>query len=214
MSLTPNPYLEKVEKSICVFAAARPGAKVFQQDAQKLGKLIAEAGYGLVFGGIMSGLMADVAQEVLDARLPVTGVFPHPIIAGDRPEYLGPEHSYFGINLLGTQGLEARKHKMVSSSDAVIALAGGAGSFDEIATVVELGRQANKPSSLRRFVILNTAGFYDGLEMQFNRMQEEGFVPPDCLPTFVNSPAAAMNIATAPLPDPSSSLRNFFNLGN
>lgn len=186
--------IKSVEKRVCVFATARNGSSAFRKDAQLMGRLIAETGYGLVFGGYMIGLMGNVAEEVLDAGLPVHGVVPHGADVLDWPDSFGSKGSYRGITMQGTRTLEERKITMINSADAVIALAGGVGSFDEIGTALELGRSSKKPSSLDRFVILNTAGFYDGLQTQFQRMEKEGFVNPGCLPTFANTPEEAMEI--------------------
>jgi predicted Rossmann-fold nucleotide-binding protein len=53
-------------------------------------------------------------------------------------------------------------------------LAGGLGTLDEATEVLELRKHGlhDKP-----VVLLNTAGFYDGLTLQLRRMEKEGFLP-------------------------------------
>jgi predicted Rossmann-fold nucleotide-binding protein len=53
-------------------------------------------------------------------------------------------------------------------------MAGGLGTLDEATEILELKKhgQHDKP-----VVLLNTAGFYDGLALQLRRMEEEGFLP-------------------------------------
>ena len=70
--------------------------------------------------------------------------------------------------------LAERKALLLAGSDAVVVLAGGLGTLDEATEVLELRKHGlhNKP-----VVLLNTAGFYDGLAIQLRRMEEEGFLP-------------------------------------
>ena len=53
-------------------------------------------------------------------------------------------------------------------------MVGGTGTLDEATEILELRKHGlhTKP-----VVLLNTAGFYDGLEQQFRRMEAEGFLP-------------------------------------
>ena len=63
---------------------------------------------------------------------------------------------------------------MLAKSDAVVVMAGGLGTLDEATDILEQKKHGlhDKP-----VVLLNTAGFYDGLTLQLRRMQEEGFLP-------------------------------------
>ncbi len=53
-------------------------------------------------------------------------------------------------------------------------MVGGMGTLDEATEILELKKHAlhSKP-----VVLLNTAGFYDGLKLQLQRMDGEGFLP-------------------------------------
>lgn len=70
-------------------------------------------------------------------------------------------------------------------------MAGGLGTLDEATEILELRkhRRHDKP-----VVLLNTAGFYDGLMIQLRRMEQDGFlpVPLDELVFVAEEPAAAM----------------------
>jgi uncharacterized protein (TIGR00730 family) len=70
--------------------------------------------------------------------------------------------------------LAERKALLLARSDAVVVMAGGLGTLDEVTEILELKKHGlhDKP-----VVLLNTAGFYDGLLMQLRRMEEEGFLP-------------------------------------
>jgi predicted Rossmann-fold nucleotide-binding protein len=63
---------------------------------------------------------------------------------------------------------------MLARCDAVVVLVGGIGTLDEATEVLEMRkhRQHDKP-----VVLLNTAGFYDGLARQLRRMEEDGLLP-------------------------------------
>jgi uncharacterized protein (TIGR00730 family) len=70
--------------------------------------------------------------------------------------------------------LANRKALMLARSDAVVVMAGGLGTLDEATEILELRKHGlhDKP-----VVLLNTAGFYDGLALQLRRMEEDGFLP-------------------------------------
>lgn len=70
--------------------------------------------------------------------------------------------------------LAERKALLLAQADAVVVMAGGLGTLDEVTEILELKKHGlhDKP-----VVLLNTAGFYDGLTLQLRRMEEEGFLP-------------------------------------
>ena len=77
--------------------------------------------------------------------------------------------------------LAERKALTLARADAIVVMAGGLGTLDEATEILEQKKHGlhNKP-----VVLLNTAGFYDGLTIQLRRMEEEGFLPvplADCL---------------------------------
>ena len=70
--------------------------------------------------------------------------------------------------------LAERKALLLARSDAVVVMAGGLGTLDEATEILEQRKHGlhDKP-----VVLLNTAGFYDGLIIQLRRMEDEGFLP-------------------------------------
>ena len=72
------------------------------------------------------------------------------------------------------EDLAERKALLLARSDAVVVMAGGLGTLDEATEILELRKHGlhDKP-----VVLLNTAGFYDGLTAQLRRMEAEGFLP-------------------------------------
>jgi uncharacterized protein (TIGR00730 family) len=73
-----------------------------------------------------------------------------------------------------TADLSARKTLMLARSDAIVIVAGGLGTLDEATEVLE---QKKHGLHTLPVVLLNTAGFYDGLIIQLRRMESEGFLP-------------------------------------
>ncbi len=155
-----------VIKSICVFCGSSMGkSPVFAEKAMETGRVIAEKGIKLVYGGGNIGLMRITAQAALDGGAEVTGVIPELINGKVAP--------LEGIKTIVTGTMHERKAKMYELSDAFIALPGGLGTFEELLEVFtwkHLGYHA-KPVA-----ILNTEGFYDSLIALLDKAAGCGFL--------------------------------------
>ena len=154
-------------KNICVFASASNDlAESYYKDAHNIGRLIAENGYGLVYGGSRLGLMYACAGAAKQAGGKVCGVMPEKFV---NAGLANPEDcDEFFI----TKGMRERKAKIDEISDAVIALAGGFGTLEEVSEMItqkQLG-YSNKP-----IVILNTNGLYNSLVDFFEKVINQGF---------------------------------------
>jgi uncharacterized protein (TIGR00730 family) len=141
-------------KRLCVFCGSSIGSDpAFAEAARALGREIAGAGIGLVYGGASVGLMGEVADAALAAGGEVIGVLPRSLF--ER------ELAHKGLSELRVVGsMHERKALMAELSDGFIAMPGGIGTFEElfeIWTWAQLGHHA-KPCAL-----LNVGGFYDGL---------------------------------------------------
>jgi uncharacterized protein (TIGR00730 family) len=138
---------------ICVYSGSSPGLLPEYKDAaEALGRALAGAGYGLVYGGSDLGLMGAVAGAVLETGGEAIGVIPENLASRvDHPQL---------TELHVTGSMHERKEKMFSLSDGFIALPGGLGTLEEIAEVLtwaQLGIH-KKPCGL-----LNIRGYYDYL---------------------------------------------------
>lgn len=184
--------------NICVFAASVGGTDpIYREHAQQLGELIADNGFGLVYGGIPAGLMRVVAKAASDKGAEVTGVLPagSQNLTESESELLDTSPLSVNDRLVTVSSLEARKYAMLQRSKGVIALAGGFGTFDEIVTTIEINRGHPDRGAASRLVVLNTDGFYDGLEQQLARLGEEGFAGRGAASravTFVTTPEEAV----------------------
>jgi uncharacterized protein (TIGR00730 family) len=153
--------------SLCVFCGSRTGADAcYAEAARALGRALVERGMTLVYGGGQIGLMGVVADAVLEAGGRVIGVIPEPLATH---ELLHPRATEMHI----VPGMHARKAKMVTLSDAFVALPGGYGTLEELFEVVtwaQLGIHA-KPVG-----VLNVAGFYDPLVALVQGAVEHDFI--------------------------------------
>ncbi|HEY9544749.1 MAG TPA: TIGR00730 family Rossman fold protein [Solimonas sp.] len=152
---------------LCVFCGSSDGARPAYRDAaHALGKALADAGIGLVYGGAAVGLMGAVADGALARGGEVMGVLPRSL--ADR------ELAHPGLTQLHVVGsMHERKAMMAKLSDGFIALPGGLGTFEElfeIWTWAQLGYH-RKPVAL-----LNVDGYYDGLLSFLDHTVREAFV--------------------------------------
>lgn len=155
-------------RSVCVFAGSRPGANpVFVDAAVDLGKVLAQAGIKLVYGGSRNGLMGYVANETLSRGGEVVGVMPRNLF---KREIIHQEIT----QLIEVDGMHERKAKMGELSDGFIALPGGMGTFEELFEVLswlQIGIHS-KPIGL-----LNVQGYYNPLLHLIEHSVKEGFSP-------------------------------------
>lgn len=144
-------------KSIAIFCGSSLGTdEIFAQTAEQTGRLIAERGQTLVYGGGRSGLMGIVVDSALKAGGKVIGVIPQGLV--DR-ELAHPDLTELHI----VTSMHERKTLMADLSDGFIALPGGAGTIEEI---FEQWTWAQLGIHLKPCAFLNVEGFYDGL-LQF-----------------------------------------------
>lgn len=156
---------EKI-KNICVFASSSNYlSDIYYKDAEELGRLIGQCGYNIVYGGSTLGMMWACASEVKNYGGKIIGVMPQKLAdMGCKTDNCD--------EFFMAEGMRDRKGKMDEISDAVIALAGGFGTLEELAEMIV---QKQLGYNKKPIVILNTNGFYDKLIEFFNTMIEEKF---------------------------------------
>jgi uncharacterized protein (TIGR00730 family) len=156
-------------KTICVYCGSGPGTNPhFVESAIGLGKIMAENGIGLVYGGGSIGLMGAVAKSVLDHGGHVTGII---------PEFLTKrENALVGAQeLIVTHDMHERKRLMFERSDAFVALPGGIGTLEELVeqlTWQQLGRHS-KP-----ILLANIDSFWEPLLTLLTHMRSTAFIRP------------------------------------
>lgn len=154
-------------RRIAVFCGSNTGVDpVFRAAAESLGAEILARRMSLVYGGGNVGLMGIIADVVMAGGGEVIGVIPQAL--RDR------EVAHEGITRLEVvDDMHIRKQRMYELSDALIALPGGIGTFEELfesMTWIQLGLHA-KPCG-----VVNVAGYYDPLLAQLDRATEQGFL--------------------------------------
>lgn len=154
-------------KSIVVFCGSSTGEhESYLEQAYDLGRILAQEGIHVVYGGAKVGLMGAVAEGSLDHGGHVIGVLPHFL----RTKEVAHE-ALSELVLVDT--MHERKLKMHELSDGIITLPGGFGTMEEMfemLTWAQLGLHA-KPIG-----ILNTQGYYNGLRALVTTMVEQGFL--------------------------------------
>ncbi|MFC1420254.1 LOG family protein [Streptacidiphilus cavernicola] len=168
--------------NITVFCSANALDERYTAPARDFGRLLGAQGHTLVWGGSHAGLMGIVADEAKAAGAKLVGI---------SVELLSHK-AYQGADELVTTGdLAERKAVLLARADAVVVLAGGLGTLDEVTEVIELKKHG---LHVKPIVLLDTEGFYEGLRVQLARMEAEGFLPRplDELVRFAADPAEAL----------------------
>ena len=156
-------------KSIAVYCASSNKVRAsFVEAAETLGAIFASHGIRLVYGDGGIGLMAAVAKGVLDAGGEAIGVIPRFMV---EQGWNNPRST----ETIVTETMHERKATICNISDAMVALPGGIGTFEELLeclTWKQLGLHNNP------VVILNTDGYYDRLLACIDLMVEEQMMRP------------------------------------
>ena len=152
---------------ITVFCGSSSGTdEVYEIEAGKLGKILAEKNIELVYGGANVGLMGAVANGVLSYGGKVIGVL---------PRFLEEkEIAHKGLTELHlVETMHERKTKMHELCDGVIALPGGLGTLEEFFEMLTWGQLGlhEKPMG-----VLNINGYYDELIRLLHSMVAKGFL--------------------------------------
>jgi len=143
--------------SVCVYCASSQACDAFFHDAaRRLGGLLATAGWTVVYGGGRSGSMGALAEGALAAGGRVVGIIPR--FMRDL------EWGHDALSELHVvEDMRTRKHEMLTRASAVVALAGGTGTLEELLEAITLKRLG---LFLGPIVLVNTRGYYDPLLSQ------------------------------------------------
>ena len=169
MAMNRIEKLSKIRK-ICVYCGSGPGTDpAFIEAATAFGKILADNGIGLVYGGGDAGMMGAVAKAVRDNGGETTGIIPEFLLTRERLGRGGP-------NVIVTKDMHERKRRMFEEADAFVALPGGVGTLEELVeqlTWVQLGRH-KKP-----VLIANIKLFWQPLCALLDHMKKLDFIRGD-----------------------------------
>ncbi len=141
-------------KTVCVFCSSSESVSdKIKKDGAQFGKLLAQNGCALLYGGTNQGLMRIIAEAHKEAGGHLIGVI---------PTYMkenGEEYSNLD-RIIEVDELASRKHEMLKNSDVLVALPGGIGTYDEIFDAYSLKtvNHNDKPMFL-----LNSDGYFKPL---------------------------------------------------
>lgn len=157
-------------KAICVFCGSSDNIHPdFKLAGRLMGRVLAENGLRIIFGGGRDGVMGAVADGALQAGGEVIGV----LIESMNTAALAHQ----GLTRLDVAlTMHERKAAMYALADAFIALPGGLGTFDELFEALTWGQIGvhEKPVGL-----LNVRDYFDPLLAMLLHAEREGFVFPE-----------------------------------
>lgn len=156
-------------RRVAVYCGSANGNNpAFLVEARTLGAAIAATGLGLVYGGACVGLMGAVADAALAGGAEVIGILPD-LLAEKEIAHAG----LTSLELVPT--MHQRKARMVELADAFLVLPGGYGTLEEVLEVVTWAqlRLHAKPC-----ILINTAGYWDGLFTFLDSAVTAGFLKP------------------------------------
>ena len=153
--------------NVCVFASSCNFLdESYYTEAAELGRMLAESGMDMIYGGSCLGLMWACAKEVKDNGRRLIGVMPEKLKEMDV-------FSDYCDEFFLTPCMRSRKAKMDELSEALIALPGGFGTLEELSEMIV---QKQLGYNNKAIVILNTNGFFDPLLAMLQRAMDENFM--------------------------------------
>lgn len=154
-------------KMVAVYASSSAALKpVYYDAARRTGEILATAGKSIIYGAGGGGLMGAMADGALSKKGEVFGVVP-----GFLQDLELTHRRLTSLKVVGD--MRERKHLMLNDSDAVVALPGGSGTYEELFEALTMKRLGQWTGPV---IIVNTAGFYDGLFQFLKHSVDEGFM--------------------------------------
>ena len=139
---------------------------IYKEKAAELGRVLADNGCELLYGGGSVGLMKIVADVMMKRHCKVTGTITQHLLdmRVGHPEI---------DKLIVVETMAERKKILEDMADGFIALPGGIGTMDEFfeAYVLSQLRVFDKPVAL-----FNVNGYYDGIIEFIQHIAQEGFM--------------------------------------
>lgn len=154
-------------KTICVYCGSSDRVPaVYLDSAYEMGQVIGRQGLRLVYGAGKTGLMGAVADGVLSEGGEVIGVIPQ--------LFNTPQLAHARLTRLEVVAdMHTRKARLIELADAMVALPGGYGTFEEFfeaLTWAQIGLHS-KPIGL-----LNVQHYFEPLLKMVSHAQAEGMI--------------------------------------
>lgn len=150
----------------CVYGGASDCiAKEHTQKVERLGEIIAENGFSLVYGAGATGCMGAVARGVAKKGGYIMGISPY---------FMDNFESVFPCdNIVRVETMSERKMLMEKHADVFFVTPGGMGTLDEFFQVLTLKYLKRLDAPI---IVVNTGGFYDTLNTMIDALVEKGAI--------------------------------------
>lgn len=154
-------------KNVVVYCGSSDEMRpVYLEAAGEMGRVLAERGLTLIFGGGRTGMMGAVADAALRAGGEVIGIMPR--------QFDTPVLAHRGLSrMILVDSMHQRKAMMAEMGEAFVALPGGFGTLEElfeILTWAQIGMHA-KPIG-----VLNAEHYFEPLLALVEHARREGFI--------------------------------------
>lgn len=141
-------------RNICVYcASSRACDSAYHEAARRLGEVLIEAGYAVIYGGGAAGSMGALADGVVAHGGKITGVLPRFMM---ELEWGHPNLTQLHV----VEDMRIRKHMMLSNSHGLVTLPGGSGTLEELFEAITLKRLGLYTHPI---VLVNTRAYFDPL---------------------------------------------------
>jgi len=147
-------------------ASSERSPEIYLEAAARLGKHLAESGFGIVYGGGSLGSMGRMAAAALDAGGRVTGIIPR-----FMEELEWSNRALTDLRVV--DDMHERKRLMLELSDAVVALPGGCGTLEELFEAITWKRLG---LFFGPVVLVNVNRFFDPCLQLLSSCVSEGFL--------------------------------------
>lgn len=156
-----------MQQTICVYCASSQRCDaIYHAAARRVGEVLVDSGYAIVYGGGGKGSMGAVADGALARGGIVRGILPRFMM---ELEWGHPKLTELSI----VEDLRTRKHLMLSESHGLVALPGGCGTLEELFEALTLKRLG---LYVHPIILLNTRNYYAPLIELLNKAVEERFM--------------------------------------
>lgn len=156
-----------MDRTLCVYCASSQRCDaVYHDAARRLGGVLAERGFTIVYGGGGLGSMGALADGALAAGGKIIGVIPRFMM---ELEWGHPQLTELRV----VEDMRIRKHTMLTESRGVVALPGGSGTLEELFEAITLKRLG---LYVHPIVLVNTRRFFDPLIQLLRHAVAEQFM--------------------------------------
>lgn len=138
----------------------------FVDESIELARSLVNENYIIQYGGGAIGLMGQLSKTVLSLKGKIRGIIPQFMIDEGW-------HNADVEDMIVVKDMQDRKRMIMTETDAIITLAGGYGTLEELTEAITL-KQLGLISI--PIIIVNTNGFYNPLLRMFEKMKQENFI--------------------------------------